>query len=79
MISLNGHPFQPAALADYLTQAQGALTPGSHGVVTFGVDNDGQRVAIIFGNEAGTLKFGVAIAHDTSGHLAYGASGSVSF
>lgn len=79
MIALNGHPFQPAALNDYLTQAQAALTPGAHGVVTFGVDNDGQRVAIIFGNEAGTLKFGFAVAHDTSGHLSYGGSGSFSF
>ncbi len=79
MISLNGHPFQPAALQDYLTQAQSALTPGAHGVVTFGVDNDGQRVAIIFGNEAGTLKFGFAFAHDRTGNLAYSGSGSISF
>lgn len=79
MISLNGHPFQPAALQQYLDQASAALTPGSHGVVTAAVDNTGQRVALVFANDNGNLKFGVAIAHDTTGNTLFGASGSVSF
>jgi len=79
MIALNGHPFQAAALAQYVDQASLQIAPGKIGVVTAAVDNNGVKVALIFTRDDGNLKFQLALAHDWSGDTAFGASGSYSF
>ena len=81
MIALNGHPFQPAALAQYVDQATAQIDPGKHNIVVAAVDNHGVRVALIFSHdtEEGNLRFQLALAHDWSGDNLFGATGSYSF
>jgi len=81
MIALNGHPFQPAALQQYVDQATAQRDPDKAHVVVAAVDNNGVRVALIFAHktEEGNLRFELALAHDWSGDTIFGARGSYSF
>ena len=79
MIALNGHPFQLAALQQYVDQAMASMPVDSNGVLTAAVDNNGAKVVIVFANEDGHLKFAAALAHDWSGDTQFSATGSVSF
>jgi len=81
MIALNGHPFQPAALQQYVTQATQQIEPGKHNIIVAAVDNDGAQVALIFTHDTdrANLRFAAALAHEWSGNTTFGVSGSISF
>lgn len=79
MISLNGYPFQPAALALAVDQAQREIQPGDRWLLKAAVDHDGVRVFLVFSKEGGDLKFETAFQHDWTGSNRFAVSGSYSF
>lgn len=79
MITLSGHPFQPAALQQYVATAAQQRDPGKANVVIAAVDNNGVKVAVIFSFDHDALAFQVAFAHDWSGPNAFGVNGSYSW
>lgn len=79
LVPVNGHLFSAAALQQYADEAASDLPPEKRGILKFGLDADGVKVAIVFTLKEGALKLHTAFAVDLSGHPSVGVGGSISF